>query len=119
MSAGRRWSPIVLLRLLFGAILLFMIGATVKTSRKISLWEGGGVVLREPWALMTLFDAYFGFITFYVWVAYKERRGLMRVVWFLLIMLLGNIAMSFYMLLQLFRVPADGKVRDVLLRRPD
>lgn len=107
---------IVALRVLFGAIFLFMIGATALTSWRVSLSDGGGVVLREPWALMTLFDAYFGFLTFYVWVAYKERGGLARVVWFVLIMTLGNIAMAFYMLLQLFRVPADAKLETVLLR---
>ena len=67
---------------------------------------------------MTLADAYFGFITFFVWLAYKERTNLSRVAWFIAIMLLGNIAMASYMLLQLFRVPADGSVEQVFLRRP-
>jgi hypothetical protein len=31
--------------------------------------------------------------------------------------LLGNIAMSVYLLIQLFRVPATAKLEDVLLRR--
>ncbi|MBV9493753.1 MAG: DUF1475 family protein [Acidobacteria bacterium] len=109
--------PIPMLRLLFGAIFVFMIVATVRTSLRISLWDGGGEVLREPWSLMTLFDAYFGFLTFYVWVAYKERGWIARIVWFVLIMALGNIAMSFYMLLELYRVPADANVEAVLLRR--
>lgn len=108
--------PIPLLRVLFGAILVFMIVATVRTSMRISLWDGGGEVLRQPWSLMTLFDAYCGFLTFYVWVAYKERGWLARIVWFVLIMALGNIAMSFYMLVQLFRVKPDAGVEAVLLR---
>lgn len=114
----KKISWIVVLRVLFGAIFLFMVGATVKTTRKVSLWEGGGEVVRSPWGLMTLFDAYFGFLTFYVWVAYKERRGLARGLWFVLIMALGNIAMPVYMLIQLFNVKSDASIEEVLLRRP-
>jgi hypothetical protein len=30
------------------------------------------------WTIATLMDAYFGFLTFYVWVFYKEMRWLPR-----------------------------------------
>lgn len=108
---------IVGLRILFAAILVFMIGATIRTSLEVSIFEGGPLLLRQPWGVMTLYDAYFAFLTFYVWVAYKERSFVKRVLWFVAIMALGNITMALYMLLQLFRVPADGRVEDVLLRR--
>jgi hypothetical protein len=49
----------------------------------------------------TLLDAYLGFFIFYVWVAYKERAASTRILWFLLIMGLGNMAKAFYVLLQL------------------
>ena len=35
-------------------------------------------------------DAYFGFLTLYVWVFYKELRRLPRIAWFVAITLLGN-----------------------------
>ena len=34
------------------------------------------------------------------------------------ILLLGNIAMATYMLIQLFRLPANARIEELLLRRP-
>jgi len=61
----------------------------------------------DPWFVATLVDAYIGFVIFYLCGAYKERTALSRILWFLLIMALGNMAAAFYVLLQL------GKLRSV------
>ena len=66
------------------------------------------------WTIATLIDAYCGFLTFYVWVFYKEQRWLPRIVWFTAIMVLGNMAMSAYVLLQLLRLK-DGQNTSVIL----
>ena len=108
---------IVVLRGLFALILVSMIAVTTWASLERSMFEAGGELLRNPWGIATLSDAYCGFLTFFVWVAYKERTMVARAGWFVLIMALGNIAMSFYVLLQLFRIPADGSVEQLLLRR--
>jgi len=71
---------------------------------------------HSPWAVATLFDAYFGFLTFYAWVFYKETSWVARLIWFVLIMGLGNIAMSSYVLIQLFRLRAEQSASDILLR---
>lgn len=71
---------------------------------------------NNPWLVATLFDAYFGFLWFWLWVAYKETSAVARGVWLLLILLLGNMAMAAYMLLKLWRLPADATVADLLLR---
>lgn len=108
---------IVALRILFIAILVVMIVSTTWASLQQNIVEGGRELLRQPWGIMTLADAYFGFLTFFVWVAYKESHAVARVLWFVAIMLLGNIAMSGYVLLQLFRLPATARATDLLLRR--
>lgn len=113
----RRPSFLIPLRILFTAILAVMLGGTVWASRLESIRKGGRELVRQPWGVMTIFDAYFGFLTFYAWVAYKERRGLSRVVWFVLIMLLGNIAMAGYMLKELFGLKPDARIEELLLRR--
>jgi hypothetical protein len=51
-----------------------------------------------------------------VWVAYKERSTAARVVWFILIMALGNMAMSAYMLLQLSKLRSGQPLESLLLR---
>ncbi|HSW15535.1 MAG TPA: DUF1475 family protein [Solimonas sp.] len=71
---------------------------------------------NNPWFVATLFDAYFGFLWFWLWVAYRERSSLARIAWLPLILLLGNIGMASYMLRVLWTLPAHASMRDVLLR---
>ena len=104
------------LKILFGAIFVWMIVMTVRTSLQVSLWSAWGSFANNPWAVATLWDAYFGFTTFWVWVAYKEKTMWSRILWLILIYALGNIAMSGYMLIQLFRLKPDEPV-EALLRR--
>lgn len=106
-----------LLKLLFSAILVAMLVVTTTASLKQPLWEWQGLV-REPdrwWTFATLADAYFGFLTFYVWVWFKERAAVARAGWFVAIMLFGNIAMSIYLLRQLARWRDDEPVAALLL----
>lgn len=106
------------LKLLFGAIFVWMTVLTIRTSLAVSLWAAWPSYAANPWAVATLYDAYFGFLTFYVWVAYKERPKRSRFVWFVLIMCLGNIAMSLYMLIQLMRLGPEEPAEAILWRRP-
>jgi len=107
------------LKLLFGSILAGMLVVTTTASLKQPLWEWTGLV-AEPdrwWTYATLADAYFGFLTFYAWVFYKEVTATARAGWFVAIMLLGNMAMAVYVLLQLRQLPADQPAASILLRR--
>jgi hypothetical protein len=106
-----------LLKILFGAIFVWMIVMTVQTSMKVSLWSSLHSFTGNPWAVATLWDAYFGFTTFWVWVAYKESGWVARIVWLIAIYALGNIAMSFYMLIQLYRLKPEDGMEQLLLRR--
>jgi hypothetical protein len=95
------------LKLLFGFIFIFMVVMTIRTSLQISLWSAIPSFAASPWSMATLFDAYAGFITFFCWLAWRERSLGIKIVWFVLIMALGNIAMSFYVLVQLFSLRTD------------
>jgi uncharacterized membrane protein YczE len=106
------------LRLLFVAVLASMLGVTSWASLQQPLGDFvRSATLREPWVIATLFDAYWAFVAFYVWVAWKERSLAARVLWFVVIILLGNIAMAVYMLRELASVPADGPLDEVFARR--
>ena len=105
------------LQLLFGAIFIWMTAMTVRTSLAVSLWEAWPSYSANQWAVATLWDAYFGFLTFYLWVVYKERHIWTRLLWFVLIMGLGNIAMSLYVSLQLMRLRVGDPVESILWRR--
>ena len=106
------------LQILFGGIFVWMIVMTVRTSLEQSIFDSWPGFAGNPWAIATLWDAYFGFLTFYVWVYAREDNWLPRLVWFVLIMTLGNIAMSFYVLLQLKKLPAGVPLSKLLEVHP-
>ena len=108
---------IVGLRVFAVAVLVAMLTVTSWASGIIALWKMPREVVTHPWFIATLFDTYFAFLWFWLWVAYKETSWLARLAWLLAILVLGNIAMGIYVLVQLFRVPADAKIEQVLLRR--
>ena len=95
------------LKLLFGFIFVFMVVLTIRTSLQVSLWSAIPAFTANPWAMATLYDAYAGFITFFCWLAWRERSLAIKLLWFVLIMALGNIAMSLYVLIQLFGLRTD------------
>lgn len=107
------------LRLFFGFIFVSLLAYTSWASLQQPLWEWQGLV-KQPdnwWAIATLIDAYYAFLTFYVWVFYKETRWLPRIGWFVGIMLLGNMAMAAYVLIQLARLKPEEPTANVLITR--
>jgi hypothetical protein len=109
-------SPVTIL---FCGIFLTMLLVTVWASlhQPVLQWQGLTLGPDRYWTLATLMDAYCGFVTFYVWVFYKEMRWLPRVLWFIGIMFLGNMAMSAYVLLQLLRLPRHQAASSILTAR--
>ena len=101
---------------LFLAILLAMIIVSVWASMERNVFQAGRGLWPDPWFLATLLDAYLGFLIFYVWVAYKERSPSSRILWFFLIMGLGNMAAAFYVLLQLGKMRSGDGWDKLLLR---
>ena len=104
---------------LFAAIFVVMVGVTLWSASKSNLMDPAvrAAFNAQPWAIATLFDAYCGFITFFVWVAYRERGAGVKILWLILILTLGNIAMSFYVLLQLFRMKPEEPLSSLLAPR--
>jgi hypothetical protein len=99
------------LQFLFAFILVSLTTYNLWVSAQQPVWQWGGLTTSPDnlWTIATLIDAYYGFITFYVWVLWKEPRAMPRTLWLIAILLLGNIAMSVYVLRQLVRLrPADS-----------
>jgi hypothetical protein len=110
---------IVFLRVCCVVVLASMLWVTSWASLQNAVWAIPPEVLHHPWFIATLFDTYWAFLTFFVWVAYKENSWLARIGWLTAILALGNIAMAIYSLIQLFRVKKEAPLRDVLLRPED
>jgi len=100
---------IIFLRALFVIVLASMLWVTSWASMHQALGAfARGAVIRDPWVIATLFDAYWAFIAVFIWVAWKEQSLAARVLWFLSLIALGNLAIASYMLAQLFRVSASA-----------
>jgi len=61
--------------------------------------DGFVTVCSEPWGLATMFDAYFGFLAFWLYTAWRERTVAARLGWLVALLLLGNFAIAAYALL--------------------
>ncbi|MEY4004704.1 MAG: hypothetical protein RLZZ221_800 [Verrucomicrobiota bacterium] len=108
---------IIFLRALFIVVIASMLAVTTWASLHTPIFSIPRDVFTHPWFIATLFDAYWAFIAFYVWVAWKEQSAAARIGWFVAIIALGNIAMAVYMLRELFAVPANGPLDPVFTRR--
>jgi Protein of unknown function (DUF1475) len=108
---------ILFLRALFLVVIGSMLSVTTWASYRCPLFSLPPEVATHPWFLATLLDAYWGFITFFAWVCWKQTDWLARIAWFVAIMLLGNIAMSAYCLAELFRLPPSGDIAHLLVTR--
>lgn len=110
-------SVLNVLRGFFALILLGMLSVIITASIDQNMFEAVGKMWPNWWFRATLADAYFGFLTFFVWVAYKELRLWRKLVWFASIMLLGNLAISAYMLLELSKLKVGDTLETLLTRR--
>jgi drug/metabolite transporter (DMT)-like permease len=101
----------------FLLVLASMLAVTGWASSQVALWATPRAVATHPWFIATLFDCYFGFIAFWLWLAWREIRWFPRIAWLVAILLLGNIAMAVYVLLALRNVPAGSDAAAALFRR--
>jgi hypothetical protein len=104
------------LSVFFLIILGIILGVNVNAVQKESLFNIPAPVTSDPWFQATLTDAYLGFITFYAWVFYRSPTPTARIVWFIVIMLTGNIGMAAYGLYRLWKWPKPFKAAALLLR---
>jgi hypothetical protein len=104
------------LRIFFAVVLGSMLAVTSWAGAQVSLWSIPREVGGHPWFIATLFDAYWGFFTFYVWQCYKEPSWRSRALWFIALVLLGNMAMAAYGLVVTLRLPTDATPEHILLR---
>jgi len=105
------------LRILFLVVLGTMFAVTGWASWQCPLFSIPREVWTHPWFVATLVDAYWGFITFYVWAAWKEQNAVARALWLLAVLALGNIAMAIYFLRELFALKPGDDLAPLFTRR--
>jgi len=91
---------------------------TITASMDRSVLTAGSELWPDTWFKATLVDTYCAFLTIYIWIFYKERTWLSRLIWLLLVLTLGTFAYAAYILIQLFKLKPGEPVATILLRTP-
>jgi len=89
----------------------------VDAKEGLNVLHGYVTVCSEPWGLATMFDAYFGFLAFWLYVAWRERTVAARAGWLVALLLLGNFAIAAYALLCLRASPGVTDLGKVFFTR--
>jgi hypothetical protein len=97
------------------AVIALMLYVTISASLQQNLVTATRQLWPVPWFRATLADAYCGFLFFWLWLAWRERSAVKSILWLVLILTLGNLAMASYILLQLRCWNPDEGVAQLLL----
>jgi len=104
-------------RLFFVGALVLMLWVTISASLDRGVFVALEALWPDLWFRATLADAYCAFLTVYVWVAWRERTYLARLLWLLVFLGLGSIGIASYVLIELFRLGPSGAVAGLMRRR--
>jgi hypothetical protein len=63
--------------------------------------EEGAWIISHPWGVTSLVDLYVGFVLFSMWIVYREKSLVSKVIWVALMMILGNWTAALYVFLAL------------------
>ena len=100
---------------LFTVMFLVLLAFTVRATSVRGVFDNASL-MSDAWFQVTLLDAYLGFLTIYIWVAWSEKTFLRRLIWFLLIMCFGNMAISAYVVLRILQLPQGAGFRELMTK---
>jgi hypothetical protein len=97
------------LKILFSVVLVWMCYVVITTSLNSNLFTNWDYLGSIPWMRATLWDFYANVLVIFVWVCYKEKYIIVKIIWLILLFGLGSIASCAFVLIQLFRLkPGEG-----------
>ena len=67
----------------------------------------GPQMANMPWGIVSLVDIYLGLLLFSIWILWRESFSLAGLVWFLLVVILGNLFSCLYILKALGEARGD------------
>ncbi len=98
------------------AVLAVMTWVTVVASLDRGVFSAASELWQAPWFRATLADAYFGFLSVYLWIFYRETSATRRGLWLVLLLTLGNFAIAAYLLLATRGLGPKAGAPEILLR---
>eukprot|EP01118_Nematostelium_gracile_P000971 TRINITY_DN1096_c0_g1_i1.p1 TRINITY_DN1096_c0_g1~~TRINITY_DN1096_c0_g1_i1.p1 ORF type:complete len:134 (-),score=17.40 TRINITY_DN1096_c0_g1_i1:86-487(-) len=73
-----------------------------------------------PWVWATLADFYTNQMIVYLWIFYKEKKHwMLRILWLVLVLMVGSMATGIYVLIQFFRLKPNDPLYRMFLNDSD
>ena len=74
----------------------------------------GSILISLVWGQMSLVDLYVGFVLVYAWIYYREPSWIARLVWFVAMMVFGNLTFAVYLTRESFKAQT---IQELLLKK--
>lgn len=100
----------VVVRVVSVLALLVMVGAISFGLASGDFGAEGSKILGLAWGKVTLIDLYVGLALFGMWVAFRERSVLPTIMWWVLLVVMGNLAAAAYLTIAAFRSDDMGEL---------
>jgi hypothetical protein len=108
---------ITALKVIFSIIFIWVCYTVITTSLQSNLFEQWDYLGSIPWMRATLWDFYANVSVIYLWVCYKEKGILLKIIWLVLLVALGSIASTAFVLIQLFRLKPNEGLKEFFTSR--
>jgi len=69
----------------------------------------GGMILDNPWGIVSMVDLYVGFILFSMWIYFRERSIVISIAWITAMMIFGFLTGSLYVAINLGKSEGDWR----------
>ncbi len=67
----------------------------------------GGMILDNPWGIVSMVDLYVGFILFSMWIFFREKNLFSSIIWIIAMMMFGFLTGSLYVAIHLGKSKGD------------
>ena len=103
--------------ILFSVLCIWMIYIVVDTSIQSNLFKEWNYLSSIPWMRATLWDFYANIFVLLMWVYYRETNIAVKGLWTVLFITLGSIAVTGYVLIQIFSLKNGEGLEKILVRK--
>lgn len=87
--------------------LLFMTLGLINGFMNGDFFVDGGALLSNPWGVMSMIDLYVGFTLFSMWIYFREKSLIAKILWIVAMMILGFFTGALYILYAFYTSKGD------------
>jgi hypothetical protein len=100
---------------IFFVLFVYMVYTTISTSIASNLFAEWDFLASIPWMKATLIDFYVNTIVIFTWISFRENKWSIRILYLILLVFLGSMASTVYVMIQLFKLDDDEPVSHAFL----